>query len=415
MRDSDFSSGRRRGLVSRTRQLVRALPGWLGRRAEDRAGTPPTNPSAPSDASASGSHDDMTFLSETNRLFQACRTVEEVCSVARNRLKGLSPKLSGSLYLMPEGSDYLENVATWGRMDPRQDRFAPNDCWGFRSGRAHFVEAGGDAIACSHVRTQRGDRHLCLPLMAQGEPLGILYFRAAPPRRSRACNLHLFSPERLRFYHSISESLSLAIANLRLRESLRSQAIRDPLTGLFNRHYFEETLHRELSRAVREREPLSLVILDIDHFRRLIDSFGDGAGEAALKSTGEILGRRTRAGDVACRYGEEEFALVFPGMGSNVASARVENLRAQIESQNVYFQARALGEVTVSAGIAVYPEHATDMESLIRAAEAALHRSKQAGRNRVTMAHSLRRKTDASSRVTLLHGAGPDAAAAPDK
>lgn len=400
--------------AARGRDLVLSAPDWLGRLRGDEL--PVVHlPALPSTTRIRpDTHDDMAFLSEVGQLFQACRTVEEVCHVARNRLRSLSPKLSGGLYLMNEDSEYLENVMTWGQMTQGNELFAPQDCWGFRCGRPHLVGRDDEAITCSHVKAQKGDRHLCLPLMAQGEALGILYFRAELSRGSRARNHLLFSPERLHFYHSISESLSLAIANIRLRESLRSQAIRDPLTGLFNRRYFEETLRRELNRAERDGKPLSLVMLDIDHFKKLNDTFGHDAGDTALKIVGEILGRRTRAGDVACRYGGEEFALVFPGMPANVASARVENLRAQIESQDIYFHGRALGEVTVSAGVAIYPEHAGDMESLIHAADNALYKSKEAGRNRVTIAHLPRRKTDAGP-VTLVHSAGPDAVAAPEK
>lgn len=395
------------------RELVLGAPRLLGKSPGLRGDNtlPAVYLSAPpATAIVSDAHDDMAFLSEVGQLFQACRTIEEVCNVARNRFRNLSPRLSGALYLMNDGAEYLENAMTWGRMGTPGDLFAPSDCWALRCGRPHLVGRGDDAITCSHVKAHRGDRHLCLPLMAQGEALGILYFRADVVRGTRSRSQHLFTSERLHFYHSISESLSLAIANVRLRESLRSQAIRDPLTGLFNRRYFEETLRRELHRAGRDGKPLSIVLLDIDHFKRLNDGFGHDAGDAALKVVGEILGRRTRAGDIACRYGGEEFALVFPGMPADVASARVENLRAQIECEDIYFHGRALDQVTVSAGIAVYPDHGIDMDSLVHGADGALYKSKEAGRNRVTMAHLSRRRTDSPTAVTLVH----DADAAPD-
>lgn len=373
----------------------RGLLGWLGGL---RA------PAMPAAAAASDGHldraiadlnsrqEDLAFLSDIGQLFQACRTIDEVCDVARDRLQSISPALSGSLFLRSDGSDYLESAMAWGAIDASDASIAPSDCWALRRGRPHQLGKGHDGIACAHTDAPAGDWHLCVPLMAQGEALGVLYFRvdAASGRCGR--ELAAAAEERRQFYFNVAETLSLAVANIRLRETLQHQAIRDPLTSLFNRRYFQETLRRELHRASRAQQPLSLVMLDIDHFKRFNDTWGHDAGDAALRAVGEILAGRTRAGDVACRHGGEEFALAFPGLPAEVASERVEALRREIELRDIQFLGESIDPVTISAGIAVYPSHAMDMESLMRVADQALYQSKNAGRNRFTMAGGQRRK-----------------------
>jgi diguanylate cyclase (GGDEF)-like protein len=329
---------------------------------------------------------DMAFLGDMAQLFQACRTLEEVGRVARDRLQSLSPGLSGALYLMNETREHLESVMAWGTVEPTGVFFAPGDCWALRCGRPHQAHRGDDAMACVHTDAEQGDWHLCVPLMAQGEGLGVLYFRIDAKGRRRGGGQTVIGDERLRFYSNVAETLSLAIANVRLRETLQHQAVRDPLTGLFNRRYFQETLRRELHRASRDGQPLSLVIIDIDHFKHFNDTWGHDAGDAALKAVGEILMGRTRAGDVACRLGGEEFALAFPGLSAEVATSRVEALREEIQAREIHFLGQVIDPVTISAGVAVYPGHGMDTDSLLRAADQALFRAKRAGRNRLAMA-----------------------------
>jgi diguanylate cyclase (GGDEF)-like protein len=354
-------------------------------------------------ASLNSRQQDMAFLSDVAQLFQACRTIEEVCKVARDRLQGLSPDLSGALYLMGETNKCLENVMAWGAVQASGAFFMPSDCWALRCGRPHQVSKGHDSIVCVHADAKEGDWHLCVPMMAQGEALGVLYFRVGT-EENRRTDPGLIAEDRLHFYFNVSETLALAVANIRLRETLQHQAIRDPLTGLFNRRYFQETLKRELHRASRAKLPLSLVILDIDHFKRFNDTYGHDAGDAALKAVSEILISRTRAGDVACRHGGEEFVLAFPGLPAEVAASRVEALRCEIEARDIQFLGQTIDPVTISAGIAVYPGHAMDMDSLMRAADQALYQSKEAGRNRFTMAAS-RRSPAAFPPLTLVHNA----------
>jgi len=171
----------------------------------------------------------------------------------------------------------------------------------------------------------------------------------------------------------------------RLQEELREQAIRDALTGLFNRRHLDDMLPRILARAERDGAPVSVALVDIDHFKQANDTYGHRAGDALLAELGGLLSRQARPGDIACRYGGEEFVLVFPGMPLETAVERMDGLRRTFRAADL----RALGierPPTLSAGIAVFPEHGASQDELLRAADAALYQAKASGRDCVRVA-----------------------------
>lgn len=182
---------------------------------------------------------------------------------------------------------------------------------------------------------------------------------------------------------TLAEHLALALASLNLRETLRTQSIRDPLTGLFNRRYLEETLERELPRMIRKKASLGVMMADVDHFKRLNDTFGHEAGDAVLRELAQIFRKQLRAEDIACRYGGEEFTLILPEAQIEKVRDRAEQLRQAVEAAEFHFHGQSFGPVTVSIGIASYPKHGATGETLLRAADRALYRAKEEGRNRV--------------------------------
>ncbi|HEX4331153.1 MAG TPA: diguanylate cyclase [Usitatibacter sp.] len=163
-------------------------------------------------------------------------------------------------------------------------------------------------------------------------------------------------------------------------------SMRDPLTGLYNRRYLEETMTRELPRARRLGESVGVLVVDIDHFKRLNDTFGHDAGDFVLERTGEMLRAATRNSDIACRFGGEEFAVILPGAALLVARNRAEGIRTAIESMQLDFDGRNLGPLTVSIGVAAMPPHVQDWSFTLQQADRALYTAKQAGRNRVVAA-----------------------------
>lgn len=338
-------------------------------------------------------------------LFQACQTVEEACDVTRHWFNANFPDVSGAIMLFSEDRSYLEPVASWGMDVSALECFRPSDCWALRRGRPHHVSSacGVGGSNCQHHRKAEDNWHLCLPLMAGGEALGTLHLHGPDLVGGSAVTsdadeqAHACDPE------DLSEGLSMAIANLKYRDSLQQQAIRDPLTQLFNRRYLEDTLLRELHQAERAGAPLTFAILDVDHFKQFNDQFGHDAGDALLRAIGEVLNEQVRGGDIACRFGGEEFALVYPGMAEDVAFKKLEAIRQQIAALCLDHRGKTCDAVSISAGIAVYPEHGDDAQTLINLADKALYRSKEQGRNRVNVAQKSAPETSAERALKLVH------------
>jgi diguanylate cyclase (GGDEF)-like protein len=185
----------------------------------------------------------------------------------------------------------------------------------------------------------------------------------------------------------VAEDLSLTHANVRLRESLHEQSIKDALTGLFNRRFVDEFLVRELARAERKTRQLSMIALDIDHFKRINDTFGHGAGDKVLQKVGTILQAHVRGSDVASRVGGEEFLLLLAESPLTLAVKRAEDIRSAIHKMALQYENKDLGLITASFGAVAFPDHGRTAESLIRAADRALYAAKNGGRNQVVSAN----------------------------
>ena len=201
-------------------------------------------------------------------------------------------------------------------------------------------------------------------------------------------NVELFAAQR-RLISQLEATNRELETTLRLQKTLRVQAVRDPLTRLFNRRYLEETFERELRRAERRRKPMGVIMLDLDHFKIFNDTFGHAAGDALLRVVGQFLVSRSRREDVACRYGGEEFVLIFPDAPLDTTVRRAEELREEARSLQVQHHGHPLGNVTISVGVAGFPVHGSTTATLLRAADEALYRAKSEGRDRVEVAGRL--------------------------
>jgi diguanylate cyclase (GGDEF)-like protein/PAS domain S-box-containing protein len=328
---------------------------------------------------------EVLLLSEMGELLQTCLTVEEAYAVLARALPQLFAAEAGALYVRPERQGYVA-VAKWGMPMPRT--FTPDDCWALRRGRTHLVARSGGGPVCGHVGPQALSGYICVPIIAQNEVLGVLHVRAAVPNPlsvapETARDANDLADSRRRLATTVAEHVALALSNLLLRETLRQQAIRDPLTNLFNRRYMEESLDRELSRAARRGSSLGVIMLDIDHFKPVNDTFGHAAGDTLLRAIGALLLTHTRAEDIACRYGGEEFTVILPDSSLEDTWRRAEQLRVAIKRLRVRHGGEPLDAVTVSAGVASYPEHGAVPEALLRAADLALYQAKAEGRDRV--------------------------------
>ncbi len=330
---------------------------------------------------------ETTLLNEMGDLLQTCHTVEEARAVVSQFAQKLFPNLSGALCLIAPSRNLVDAITTWGEF-PLQDRiFTPDDCWALRRGRTHWVTDPGSGLLCRHVSPPLPASWLCVPMMAQGETLGILHLRSGQPAvsQTREEQAAVMASQQL-LAVAMTEQIALALANLKMQESLHRQAIRDPLTGLFNRRYLEETLERELRRAERRKASLGIIMFDLDHFKKFNDAFGHPAGDVVLREIGAFLQTRVRVEDIACRYGGEEFLVILPEISLKDTLKRAEQFRKGIKQLHVRYHDQALGAVTVSLGVAVFPDHGSTTEAIVRGVDAALYRAKQEGRDRVVSA-----------------------------
>jgi len=325
-------------------------------------------------------------ITELVDLLQACQTIEEAFEVIGAALPSILSSPSGALCITSPSRDLVEVVSTWGDTLATEKVFSPYHCWSLRRGKLHLVKDPHSPMGCAHVTGPAASGYLCIPLAAQGETLGTIYVELPAPPESSFQSMSPSMETISRPASAVAERVSMALANLRLRDVLRDQSIRDPLTGLFNRRYMEATLERELRRAARDSQSLAFLMIDIDHFKMFNDTFGHHAGDTLLRAVGEFLGQGIRGQDVACRFGGEEFVLILTDTSLEIAYRRAEVLREEIACLAVQHNGQTLGKITMSAGIAAFPDHGTSSEELIRKSDMALYKAKKDGRDRIETA-----------------------------
>ena len=334
---------------------------------------------------------ETTLLHEMSDLLQTCVAAEEAYAIVARIGQQLFPDESGALCVLNASQNLVEAVAVWEESATGERVFAPHECWALRRGQVHVVEDSAPGPLCRHLGEPVPVSCVCVPMMAQGEALGVLCLRSG----TRAADTPghpadaRFKENTRRLAVTAAGHIALALANLRLRETLRMQSIRDPLTGLFNRRYMEESLARELRRAARSDRPLGAIMLDLDHFKRFNDTFGHEAGDALLRELGHFLRTRTRREDIACRYGGEEFALILPEACIEATRQRAELLREEFKHLTVPLRGDSVEGLTLSLGVAVFPAHGSTVEDILRAADRALYRAKAEGRDRVVLGETI--------------------------
>jgi diguanylate cyclase (GGDEF)-like protein len=216
---------------------------------------------------------------------------------------------------------------------------------------------------------------VCVRLAAQDDVLGVLHIRYDQAAPNAARWIWLAS--------AVADHLSLALANLRLREQLREHSIRDQLTGLFNRRYLQEQLEVEILRAEHQGYAIGLIVLDIDHFKQYNTQHGLGGGDAVLREVGAFLRRSIKGKGIACRYGGEEFTLVLPQASLQSTVDLAEQVRSGIKRVTARHNNCELQSVSVSLGVALFPEHGSGLDAIIESANQALRTAKATGRDKV--------------------------------
>ncbi len=332
----------------------------------------------------------MTLLNEMGDLLQCSATSEEAHAVVGQIAKRLFlVSTGGTLFIFKSSRNLLEAVTHWGNSQVSEQSFAPEACWALRRGQPFWNEHPGGVVICPHLTSPVPASYLCIPLVALGDTLGVLHIQYNLSESSRGAEaFESLQESQQRLAVAAGGRVALSLASLLLRETLRTQSIRDALTGLYNRRFMEHALDRELQRAKRRNHSLVVVFLDLDHFKRFNDAHGHEAGDTVLRSMAGLFQKHFRGDDVVCRYGGEEFAFILPESSSKDAAKRVEDLRQAAKSHEITYKEQVMDAVTFSVGIAGYPENGLAAEELLRTADSCLYESKANGRDCVTVATS---------------------------
>lgn len=323
--------------------------------------------------------EESELLTSVRDELQLCMTAKQAHESVVRHMSMLLPGSSGATLVINNSRSMVEIVETWGETITLLDGFNPDGCCGLRAGKARWRTPGKSELHCMHFAGTPPESYLCVPLAAHGETQGFVFVTC-----NTAESLSI-AMERTPLILEMSELASLSIASLNLRAKLEGQSIRDGLTGLFNRSFMEIALERELHRAARQRTPLAVIMLDVDHFKLLNDTFGHEAGDVVLREVAECFRKSLRDEDIICRYGGEEFVVIMPDAAEAVALRRAEMIRKAVAEIRTHFRGQLLGAVTVSVGIAMYPEADKDGRNLVQLADGALYRAKHAGRNQVVL------------------------------
>lgn len=317
---------------------------------------------------------DLHALSDYGSYLQSCRSIDEATSISVQIISKIIPGSSGGIYLMKPSKNLMELSVEWGLQPADVPKtIMPSECWCIRRSKPNFTELDSHTPPCIHIKglVHKDETWLCLELASQGVQLGLVTLHASSQK------IH----NRFSVIEAAMEQLALSLSSLQLRSVLEYQSTRDDLTGLYNRRYMDESFRQLHARSIRHSEPYSILMLDVDHFKKFNDIYGHEGGDIVLREIGKILGS-LRAEDIACRYGGEELSVALPNTESHLAIEIANRLREKIQDIRINYDNSILTGVTISIGIASYPANGNDSENIRKKADEALYEAKRAGRNR---------------------------------
>ena len=321
---------------------------------------------------------DSENLREMMDLLQVCKNIPETFRVFEQYCERFFPGSSSAFFMVNEKNHLMELVSSCGENLTSEPIFHMDDCWCLRRSQLHFAQSDKAGMVCAHMQSKLSVCYVDIPMMVSGEVLGVLHIE---------WNDQIEIGSRIQeLGQAVAENISMSISNIRLRQRLLEQSIHDPMTGAFNRRYLEETLSLELPRAIRKQRPLSLIMMDIDHFKNFNDTFGHTAGDFILTKLVETLYLHIRAEDVVCRMGGEEFLVLLPETTLEVARLKADLIRSKFAALKLVMNDLPLGQVTISLGVATYPDHGNTSQEILLKADQALYKAKEKGRNQVETA-----------------------------
>jgi diguanylate cyclase (GGDEF)-like protein/PAS domain S-box-containing protein len=313
----------------------------------------------------------ITLLTELSSGLQACQRSEDAYRLIGQFAGLLFSQTSGYLMILaPDGNQLLPR-AGWGEPLPEPQPYPVEDCWALCNGQIHLARTTSPTRLCRHIRDPRLAGSLCVPVLAEGEVIGVV-------------NLLVFGDHfevvetQIHLAMAMAEQIGLALSNLQLRDHLRQQAIHDPLTGLYNRYHLPEALETAQAQTTQAHTPLSVIMLDLDHFKAMNTRYGHLNVDLLLVEFGKLVRDFLSNGEVALRYGGDEFVLILPGTTLDQAAARARQLQDRVRQLVVPLDdQRSIRNLTLSIGIAGWPRHGSTFSALLQSADTALFRAKE--------------------------------------
>ncbi len=319
-------------------------------------------------------HVDFQALNRMSGYIEVCNDLEEVSTTIIDTIAQLWPESSGSIFLLDPRANEFTPAGQWGEAT-QGETIEAHTCWSYRLSTPFPDKDTQIHHQCLAANCGIRRKKMCLPVSAGGETLGLLHLEGiAIPLDERARTILPLLVERAGF----------AIYSMRLQQSLEFKSTRDALTELFNRHYMDEALQIEIDRAQRSQDELSVVMFDLDYFKRLNDTHGHEIGDRALRMFARILRSSLRTGDMACRYGGEEFVLILPTADLDQATEIADRIRVVLATSTAEPDIDpAFANMTASAGVASLSPDCATAKDLLNQADQALYQAKEAGRNQV--------------------------------
>lgn len=328
------------------------------------------------------------LMALTSEWLYSAKSFQELLMVVKRAIHTLIPEADGALYIFDDSRTVLELATTWGTIPEFERHILPDDCWALRRGRAYAYGLKPIEFACDHVH-KKGTPYFCLPIVAQGETIGLMHIIFDGFEEGGLMRHMRDGVLRNRWDISLicAEQISLAVANVRLRQELQDKSVRDPLTGLWNRRWFMERAPRELVIAQRAAEPVALVSLDVDHFKKFNDEYGHDIGDLVLCEVGRTLTDFASDQVYACRLGGEEFMLICLGQTMAQARTLANDVRLAVKSLHLKSGTGAtVPPITISGGVATTETDGWKIETLMKAADLALYQAKAKGRDQIVAA-----------------------------
>ncbi len=337
-------------------------------------------------------NEEANLFMQMGDALQMAQNEAEMVHIIINYARRLFSREAGSLYLKKKERGPLEQVGSWGEIQFLAKDFWPEECWALRKGQMHFVEDKEKDICCPHLLHEEKlpGPFLCAPLISFGEYLGVLVMVCC--QEKEGATKELAEREKARRQNLVlqfTQRIATALSTIRLRESLKEQSIRDTLTGLYNRRFLEETLEKEIHRASRSQTKIAVMMLDIDYFKQFNDLYGHDAGDAVLQAVAGLLQKSVRQEDIVCRYGGEEFIIIMPGSNRETARQRAGLILERMRQLEIRYQENTFRHLTISIGLAQFPDDGNTVGNILWAADQALLAAKKQGRDRLVCAEEM--------------------------